>query len=132
MSQRNRRRSAAAIATTLLAAAFSLLPMTGASAATGFNACPRGYVCGWSGTEGTGQLYKTKSSEPALGAWSDRVAKLLRSAQTAGEIAADRDADVLGRFLVNAWEGAVTRTKVNKSGEAMDDFFAVVFDQLLR
>ncbi|WP_034090802.1 FG-GAP-like repeat-containing protein [Streptacidiphilus albus] len=73
MSQRNRRRSAAAIATTLLAAAFSLLPMTGASAATGFNACPRGYVCGWSGTEGTGQLYKTKSSEPTLGAWSDRI-----------------------------------------------------------
>jgi hypothetical protein len=33
---------------------------------------------------------------------------------------------------VNAWEGGVTRTKVVKGSAAMDDFFAVVFDELLR
>jgi TetR/AcrR family transcriptional regulator, transcriptional repressor for nem operon len=68
----------------------------------------------------------------SLDAWSARVAELLRAAQTAGEIRADLDPDQLGRFLVNAWEGAVTRTKVVKGSAAMDDFFAVVFDELLR
>jgi len=97
------------------------------------NEFSRGCLFGNMGTEVADRSPAIRAEvETSLGAWSDRVAKLLRSAQTAGEIAADRDADVLGRFLVNAWEGAVTRTKVNKSGEAMDDFFAVVFDQLLR
>ena len=73
MRLRVRRRGVAAVATTLLAASFSILPMSNASAATGFNACPKGYVCGWSGTNGTGALYKTKSDEPTLGSWSDRI-----------------------------------------------------------
>ncbi len=68
----------------------------------------------------------------SLESWSARTADLLRAAQAAGEISAALDADRVGRFLVNAWEGAVTRTKVIKSPEAMDDFFTVVFDRLLR
>jgi TetR/AcrR family transcriptional regulator, transcriptional repressor for nem operon len=67
----------------------------------------------------------------SLDAWSVRTADLVRAAQAAGEIDARLDADVLGRFIVNAWEGAVTRTKVVKGPSAMDDFFAVVFDQIL-
>jgi TetR/AcrR family transcriptional repressor of nem operon len=67
----------------------------------------------------------------SLDAWSERTADLLRAAQAAGEIPAGLDADQFGRFLVNAWEGAVTRTKVIKGPEAMDDFFAVVFGRLL-
>ena len=55
---------------------------------------------------------------------------LLREAQRNGELAAHHDPDLLGPFLVNAWEGVVTRTKVCKSTEAMDGFF-VVFDRLL-
>jgi TetR/AcrR family transcriptional repressor of nem operon len=66
-----------------------------------------------------------------LDRWSNRVATLIRAAQAGGELDADRDADVLGRFVVNAWEGAVTRAKVVKSGQPLDDFFTVVFDHLL-
>ncbi|MDQ6851856.1 MAG: TetR family transcriptional regulator C-terminal domain-containing protein [Actinomycetota bacterium] len=55
---------------------------------------------------------------------------LLRAACANGELAARHDPDVLGPFLVNAWEGVLTRTKVSKSGEAMAGFFAM-FDQLL-
>lgn len=68
----------------------------------------------------------------SLDAWSASSADLLRAAQAAGEIPASLNPDQLGRFLVNAWEGAVTRTKVIKGPEAMDDFLAVVFDRLLR
>ena len=67
------RRTAGAIATALAATALSILPTGSASAATGFNGCPKGYVCGWSGLNGTGAVYKTKSSEPTLGSWSDRI-----------------------------------------------------------
>jgi TetR/AcrR family transcriptional repressor of nem operon len=55
--------------------------------------------------------------------------ELLREAQQRGELAGRLDPDVLGPFLTNAWEGVVTRTKVCKSPQAMDEFFAVL-DQL--
>jgi TetR/AcrR family transcriptional regulator, transcriptional repressor for nem operon len=54
---------------------------------------------------------------------------LLREAQAAGDLAAHHDPDVLGPFLVDAWEGVVLRTKVSKSAQPMDGFFAVL-DQL--
>lgn len=61
---------------------------------------------------------------------SRTVSTLLREAEAAGDLAARHDPDVLGPFLVNAWEGVVTRTKICKSADAMDGFF-VVLDQLL-
>ena len=60
---------------------------------------------------------------------SKATTELLRAAQVAGDLAPHHDPDVLGPFLVNAWEGVVTRTKVCKSTKAMDEFFAVL-DQL--
>jgi TetR/AcrR family transcriptional repressor of nem operon len=57
-------------------------------------------------------------------------AELLREAQRTGALPAYHDPDVLGRFIVDAWEGVVLRTKVNKSPEAIDGFFAIL-DQLL-
>ena len=60
---------------------------------------------------------------------SKATTELLRDAQVAGDLAPHHDPDVLGPFLVNAWEGVVTRTKVCKSTKAMDEFFAVL-DQL--
>lgn len=61
---------------------------------------------------------------------SSTATQLLREAQAAGDLAAHHDPETLGPFLVNAWEGVVTRTKVCKSTQAMDGFFAVL-DQLL-
>ena len=60
---------------------------------------------------------------------SRATTELLRLARERGELAAHLDPEVLGPFLANAWEGVVTRTKVCKSAQAMDEFFAV-FDQL--
>src|ERR1039457_1300320 len=93
----------------------------------------RGCLFGNMGTEMADHSPAIRAEVAAsLDAWSARVADLLRAAQAAGEIRAALDPDRLGRFLVNAWEGAVTRTKVVKGSAAMDDFFAVVFDDLLR
>ena len=57
---------------------------------------------------------------------SAATTELLRAAQERGELAANLHPDVLGPFLTNAWEGVVTRTKVCKSAQAMDEFFAVL------
>jgi TetR/AcrR family transcriptional repressor of nem operon len=68
--------------------------------------------------------------EASLAFRSAAATEMLREAQQAGELAPSHDAATLGPFLVNAWEGVVTRTKISKSSEAMDGFFAM-FDQIL-
>jgi TetR/AcrR family transcriptional regulator, transcriptional repressor for nem operon len=67
----------------------------------------------------------------SLSEWSGHIAESIREAQRAGEVPADRDADRLGRFVLDAWEGAIIRAKVAKSAAPLDDFFAVVFGSLL-
>lgn len=61
---------------------------------------------------------------------SAAATELLRDAQRAGELATHHDPEVLGAFLIDAWEGVVLRSKLSKSAQAMDGFFAVL-DQLL-
>lgn len=61
---------------------------------------------------------------------SGATTDLLREAQRRGELAAHHDPDLLGPFLVNAFEGVITRTKVDKSPRAMEEFFTVL-DQLV-
>jgi TetR/AcrR family transcriptional repressor of nem operon len=68
--------------------------------------------------------------EASLVSRSRAAAELLRQAQDAGDLARDHDADLLGDFLINSWEGVVTRVKISKSGSAMAGFF-VLFDQIL-
>jgi TetR/AcrR family transcriptional regulator, transcriptional repressor for nem operon len=71
------------------------------------------------------------ATDAGLRGWSDSIADHIRSAQARGEAAADLDADRLGRFVLNAWQGAVLRAKVVKTAEPLDDFFTAVFDTIL-
>jgi TetR/AcrR family transcriptional repressor of nem operon len=64
--------------------------------------------------------------------WSGAVAAVLRDAQAAGEIDPRLDAGRLGHFLVNAWEGAVVRMKLERTRNAADQFFEVAFHHLLK
>lgn len=59
--------------------------------------------------------------------WSAMIETCVRAAQEAGEIRADLDAAKTAAFLVNAWEGVVLRTKVEKTSAPMDQFEDVVF-----
>jgi TetR/AcrR family transcriptional repressor of nem operon len=67
--------------------------------------------------------------EANLASRSAAATEMLRQAQRAGDLAPGQDAELLGAFLVNAWQGVVTRTKVSKTSDAIDGFFAI-FDQL--
>jgi TetR/AcrR family transcriptional regulator, transcriptional repressor for nem operon len=71
-----------------------------------------------------------QSLRAGLDQWSAAVAVVIRQAQAAGEIGARHDPDRLARVLVNCWEGATLRMKVDEDRRAIDDFFAVSFDPL--
>src|SRR5580698_2754583 len=54
------------------------------------------------------------------------VTELVAQAQRAGEISHSGDPATVGRFIVNAWEGALTRSRVVRSGQPIDDFFELI------
>ncbi|HEX3791074.1 MAG TPA: TetR family transcriptional regulator C-terminal domain-containing protein [Pseudonocardiaceae bacterium] len=63
--------------------------------------------------------------------WAERIAGALREAQQAGSVRAELDPDKTGRFIVNAWEGTLIAARADKSGEAFESFFDLVFGSLL-
>jgi TetR/AcrR family transcriptional repressor of nem operon len=63
--------------------------------------------------------------------WSEHAAELIAAAQRDGEVATTADAQLLGRFVVNSWEGAVIRSKAVQGDGPFQDFFTTIFDQLL-
>ena len=63
--------------------------------------------------------------------WTGAVESCIRQAQQEGDIRADCDARVLAAFLINAWEGAVLRAKVDKNAVPFEEFNEVVFGKLL-
>ncbi len=67
----------------------------------------------------------------ALREWCNAVARLLREAQDQGDLATDRDPDVLARFLINSWQGAIIRARIIKSRVPFDDFLTVAFGLVL-
>ena len=63
--------------------------------------------------------------------WTEAVESCIRQAQQEGDIRADCDPGVLAAFLINAWEGAVLRAKVDKNAAPFEEFDEVVFGRLL-
>ncbi|VFU10299.1 TetR/AcrR family transcriptional regulator [Methylocella tundrae] len=63
--------------------------------------------------------------------WSANIASVLRQAQAAGDLSKDKDPELLARFLVDAWEGAVNRARMIKSRAPFDEFLIVAFKALL-
>ena len=63
--------------------------------------------------------------------WTGAVETCVRQAQQQGEILEDCDAAVLAAFLINAWEGAILRAKVDKNAAPFEEFDKVVFGKLL-
>jgi TetR/AcrR family transcriptional regulator, transcriptional repressor for nem operon len=64
--------------------------------------------------------------------WARRVADCIREAQAAGEIGTAGDPETLANFVLSAWEGAVQRARIAKTGRPLQQFQDVLFAQLLR
>ena len=63
--------------------------------------------------------------------WSARLAACIAAAQAAGEIENTTDPAILADFLINAWEGAVLRMKVERSRAPLDTCKTVLFETVL-
>jgi TetR/AcrR family transcriptional regulator, transcriptional repressor for nem operon len=63
--------------------------------------------------------------------WTAAIAVVIAEAQGAGDVPKTMAASTLAGFLVDAWEGAVMRSKVERSGGPLDAFLAVAFSKIL-
>lgn len=63
--------------------------------------------------------------------WQQRVAVCLRQGQSSGEFASDLDCDELAAFFWIGWEGAVLRSRLERSVKALDTF-STLFIHLIR
>lgn len=59
--------------------------------------------------------------------WSFALEHCIEDVKSAGKLKVNVPPKVLAAFLVNAWEGAVLRSKVELDGSAFNDFEQVVF-----
>ncbi|MFL5402801.1 MAG: TetR family transcriptional regulator C-terminal domain-containing protein [Gemmatimonadales bacterium] len=64
-------------------------------------------------------------------AWSRPIEACLRDGQKAGEISKDAEARTLAEFLLNSFEGAMLRMKVEKDSSPLDNFMTVIFSRVL-
>jgi len=60
--------------------------------------------------------------------WSHTIERCVEDAKSAGKLKVCLPPKALAAFLVNAWEGAVLRSKVELNGSAFEDFEQVVFN----
>ena len=67
----------------------------------------------------------------AFGDWTDAVAAVIAEAQQAGAVPRKLPASALATSLIDAWEGAVLRSKVTRSRAPLDTFLAVAFAKTL-
>jgi TetR/AcrR family transcriptional regulator, transcriptional repressor for nem operon len=63
--------------------------------------------------------------------WSTDIATVIAEAQADGSISTKTTAADLAAFLLDAYEGALLRARVEKSGRAFDRFMTVAFTQIL-
>lgn len=62
--------------------------------------------------------------------WTDALENCIKEADAAGALKVPMPSRTIAAFLVNAWEGAVLRSKVELNGAAFDDFEKVIFASL--
>lgn len=64
-------------------------------------------------------------------AWTQMLAGCIREAQAAGELRASLDPDTIAAFLIDAYEGAILRSKVDRDAAALLRFESIVFSTIL-
>jgi len=76
------------------------------------------------------QLIRERLADLYL-SWSTDIATVIAEAQVDGSISTRTPAADLAAFLLDAYEGALLRARVEKSGRAFDRFMTVAFTQIL-
>ncbi|MDW3689206.1 TetR family transcriptional regulator C-terminal domain-containing protein [Cupriavidus sp. CV2] len=63
--------------------------------------------------------------------WSGLIEDCIAEAQQRGDISNRMRASMLAQFLLNSWEGALLRMRVEKSDGPLRDFVKVIFESVL-
>jgi len=66
-----------------------------------------------------------------FGAWGDFFERCIAEAQEQGALGTQLTAALLGRFVLNSWEGALLRMRAEQSDAPLIEFKQVVFGKLL-
>jgi TetR/AcrR family transcriptional repressor of nem operon len=67
----------------------------------------------------------------AFAGWTLLLAGVIEEAQTAGNLKKDIAATTMAAFLIDAWEGAVLRFKVEQSKAPLEAFLIMAFSRIL-
>ena len=62
--------------------------------------------------------------------WTGDIEDAVRDAQTDGSVSTKSNPADLAAFLLDAYEGALLRARVEKSGAPLDRFMTITFDRL--
>jgi TetR/AcrR family transcriptional repressor of nem operon len=65
-----------------------------------------------------------------LAKWSRAIEQCVKAAQADGSFRRDLEAKAVASFMLNSWEGAVMRAKVDRSDAAFEQFEKIVFKGL--
>jgi TetR/AcrR family transcriptional repressor of nem operon len=88
----------------------------------------KGCLIGNFSTELPGQSRPIRDRLASLfAAWTRAIERCVRHADKAGQLRAGLDPKATAAFLVNAWEGAALRSKVDQDNRAFAQFEQVVF-----
>lgn len=66
-----------------------------------------------------------------LGLWGEQISSAIAAGQKQGSIRKDLKAEELAAFLIDAYEGAIFRTRVEKNSRALKSFGKVVFSSIV-
>lgn len=67
----------------------------------------------------------------SLQEWTQLLVPVLEEAQQAGQLSADLSANDLANLLIDGWEGAVLRCKVEQNGQPLERFLKTTIKRLL-
>jgi TetR/AcrR family transcriptional repressor of nem operon len=67
----------------------------------------------------------------ALTGWAQALAAVIAEAQREGALPCDGEPNAMAAFVIDAWEGAVMRAKVERSRAPLDNFLTMVFSKVL-
>jgi TetR/AcrR family transcriptional repressor of nem operon len=92
----------------------------------------RGCVYGNFSTEAADHIPAIREGvATAFDQWAKAITAAIREAQADGSLTTQQDAGTLGRFLINAWEGAIVGERAAKDGSSFAAFFTVTFETVL-
>jgi len=91
-----------------------------------------GCLLGNFGSEVSGQssLVRARVGE-AFDRWCDQIASVVSQAQKAGAMSRNHPPKAVAEFVIDAWEGALVRAKVEKDRAPLDVFLKMTFSRVL-